>query len=182
MLFQSQINQYKAYTDRYLAFKVEYRKMVPYVKPQISIRVCFEKAAEAFRKFGEEFSKLSYQFISVNNHTNELKLAIDYLKVKEDEHQKFLLQAQSYLSPADWKKYAWLINRIDPEHYGIFLNLMLYGDFNVETSINILPELKKICSDYNWSSPQFLYYRHDILKLENKIKSLKLVDSSAEQK
>ena len=67
MIFQSQINQYQAYTDRYFAFKIKYRQMVPYEKPKISIGVSFQQAAADFKKLGEAL----FQSKLVNSSTEQ---------------------------------------------------------------------------------------------------------------
>ena len=86
MIFQSQINQYQAYTDRYLAFKLEYRKMVPYVKPKVSIGVNFQQAAAALANFSKAVSRLGIKsIINLQNNTEQLKLALYYLKEREDD-------------------------------------------------------------------------------------------------
>lgn len=47
MLFQSQINQYDSYTDRYLNFRVEFRKLIPYNKPTFSFLLNANKVEKA---------------------------------------------------------------------------------------------------------------------------------------
>jgi hypothetical protein len=109
MLFQSQINQYKAYTDRYIAFNAEYRKMVPYVKPQISFGVNFEQAAAAIRKFGEAASKLN----------NSLK--------KNNDKEYFRARLKLVLSPFDFIGCEDYIELVEPHHYDRFITMLTLG-------------------------------------------------------
>lgn len=172
MLFQSQINQYQAYTDRYLAFKVEYRKLVPYNKPKITVSVNAKQAIDSLKMFSDACIKLGNGFTSLNNNTKQLKAAINFLKLREDDHQDFLLQAQSYLSLENWKKYAWLINRIEPDDYGCFLNMICCSDIEIGVALEILPEVRKLYTEYLIPTHQWLASRKAYNKIEDKIDSL----------
>ena len=173
MIFQSQINQYQAYTDRYLAFKLEYRKMVPYVKPKVSIGVNFQQAAAALANFSKAVSRLGIKsIINLQNNTEQLKLALYYLKEREDDHQKFLLEAKSYMPINQWRKYGHLINRIDPDNYGCFLNMICCNDFEIGIALEILPEVRKLYTEYLIPTHQWLASRKAYSKLEDKIDSL----------
>jgi hypothetical protein len=61
----NQTKQYQAYTDRYFAFKVQYRKLCP---RRIIVKnlsgLTFERAAEALRNFSEALRKSNIIFQS----------------------------------------------------------------------------------------------------------------------
>lgn len=58
MIFESQIKHYQDYTDRYLAFRIEFRKEIPYSSPFMFVSSSAREAAAAFEAFGRAISQL----------------------------------------------------------------------------------------------------------------------------
>ncbi len=70
MLYQKQIDQYQAYSDRYLKFKVEFRELVPYNKTKQPWLGTLAEVSYSFKKLGQAIYNASavIRKISFNEH------------------------------------------------------------------------------------------------------------------
>lgn len=150
-----QTQQYEAYTDRYLAFKVQFRKEIPFSKKknkqQVKISVDCKKAINAIETLLQALVWLKY---TVTFDTRKLH---------------FLDKVKSLIGLSEYKKREKLILSIDEIHWDMFCDLLLMG-VHFEGAFFSLDTMFQITRKTNLDTRDVFLLLPDFVELNNTIK------------